>query len=197
MLCTFIPSEAMPYLDHTLFCDDSYRPQRDCGPTRFELVPSGWFREAASTTPAVLRNLELAARPDRFPPLSQNQFDPVIPRKCKIIDEDDLLLKEEEEQEEPEVTETARKNVKMGVGQKKWTVCTLSPPPDRRRKSSPLLPAAFRLTRTDNDAYFASWGIEVPLKLYVEEVKIPLIDLFAPRRSTKERLYREPSTWDE
>ncbi|BGP14172.1 hypothetical protein JCM10213_002471 [Rhodosporidiobolus nylandii] len=161
MLCSFKP-EAEEALGSFLLCDDEHEQSPEF-PFVFELYPTGWLRPATSSSTHALRGLEFAARPDRHPPLGEHLFFPQVPPKPQKLKVDSV----EESTAEAEA-DVEEKEKMMPCG---WKI-------------------SYYVLRED---WWASdrAGIvtDVPTLLIVDELKIPLIDLFAPRGASTEPGY--------
>lgn len=80
MTCTFAPSGKIKDLPYEIGCNEQHVEWADI-PSCFEFHPSAWLRPSTSTSSASLNGLELAARPDRHPPIGIHCHFPSIPYK--------------------------------------------------------------------------------------------------------------------
>jgi hypothetical protein len=179
MICTFKPSEKMPFVDFDISCNEKMEEWGDvCH--RFEFIPSAWLRKTKETTPFVLHGLEVAARPERHPPVCDTMLAHGNPTKAT---------------KGSKAPELKRTDSEVG-DYDGWTACAFSPFLSSRRSSFersaffwPPSITAYRVQRFDKRAKAGFIGIEVPAKFFIDDFKIPLIDLFAPRKSSEKKGY--------
>jgi hypothetical protein len=83
MLCTFTPVKKTSNIAYELQCYEDHDITEEEtmfeGPI-FDVLPTAWFRKTEQKTPFVLKDLELAARPDRFPPVFGTILQPCLPK---------------------------------------------------------------------------------------------------------------------
>jgi hypothetical protein len=191
MICTFKPPKGpmgTGGIGFSLHCNDNFEPWSEPAGRLFEVVPTGWVRKATRTTPFVLDGYELGARPDRFPPVCEMIFSPKIPKTPKRTSLFDGFADVEVKDEKFSYKHD-------------WTICSsfflllssllCSDNPADKCSPSP----AYRNERIDGMAYALDpeldMGIEVPSHLEIKELKLPFVDLFAPREAHKTKQYYE------
>ncbi|GAA6034221.1 hypothetical protein JCM8097_003787 [Rhodosporidiobolus ruineniae] len=166
MLCSFKPPHnAM--VCYTLSCNEKHDVRPDVCHS-FEFTPSAWFRDAAADSKTAHLGLELAARPDRFPPCYEYSFFPNAPKNPGPFTE--------------EAYEAGYDGFEMLdaegtlVYQRDWKV-------------------SYQTCRLDFDADERGSQAWIPASLTVEELKVPFIDLFAPRLTLNKRGFYDNSWW--
>ncbi|GAA5910336.1 hypothetical protein JCM6882_003255 [Rhodosporidiobolus microsporus] len=162
-VCTFRPKE-LDGVDFHILCDMDHNEFRDL-PRSFDFHPTGWFRSAGAGATAALDGLELAARPDRHPPVCEQVLTPNIPSKPKTVEPMEMLM----DPVDGGFKSLNVKDYKMRCG---WTVS--------------YNVGRFDIGTADMTDLLDDM-VMVPCHLSVKELKVPFIDLFVPRRSTKEK----------
>ncbi|GAA6034230.1 hypothetical protein JCM8097_003796 [Rhodosporidiobolus ruineniae] len=174
MLCTFKPSPRADGVEYSLVCDMNHDEFRDL-PRFFELHPTAWFCSSSPSSTCAHEGLELAARPDRHPPVGNQVLSPKTPKNPGPVTEESILglmagdwSAERRDPFDPEWSH--EKDMKMRCG---WTICT----------SYNVM--RFDFGADDSDPFDVEM-VNVPAHFMVKELKVPFIDLFVPRRCTKE-----------
>ncbi|GAA6034251.1 hypothetical protein JCM8097_003807 [Rhodosporidiobolus ruineniae] len=168
MLCTFKPPDNA-VVCYALFCDSKHNVHTDVRQS-FELTPSAWFREAAADSKTAHLGLELAARPDRYPPCYEYSFFPDAPKNPGPFTEE-AYEAGYDGFEMLDAEETLR-------DQRDWKV-------------------SYHTCRFDLkvDADVRDSNVCVPASLTVKELKVPFIDLFSPRHPRHKRGYYDDHCW--
>ncbi|GAA6012430.1 hypothetical protein JCM10207_007084 [Rhodosporidiobolus poonsookiae] len=161
--CTFKPNREFSMISLSLFCDEQHHSMRE-GCESYDTIPTTWFRKAAPGATCSLFGLELAARPDRHPPVDEyvlHASTPPMPKSVASATFDPASFLDLDGYEEVKVEDE-----KMRCG---WTV-------------------SYTFARIDDLATPAGFDLDyihVPASLTIEKLKVPLIDLFAPHGATK------------
>ncbi|BGP14166.1 hypothetical protein JCM10213_002465 [Rhodosporidiobolus nylandii] len=165
-LCTFT-SKKGPSAGYHIICNSNHDEWKDL-PQSFDFIPTAWFRPATSSSTAAHSGLELAARPDRHPPVLSQVLSPKTPPKpaatVSAFDPFANMLADPLDS----FSTVEEKNVAL---RSEWTVSY---------RTSRIDSLAQRLLPEDPDMVY------VPAHLDIDELKVPLIDLFAPRTSLEE-----------
>ncbi|GAA5910313.1 hypothetical protein JCM6882_003249 [Rhodosporidiobolus microsporus] len=170
MVCPFKPGKNAGDIQYELRCNEQHHEYPDI-PANFEFHPSAWLRPSISDTPTSLNGLEVAARPDRHPPIGIHCLFPdnLSQREKDRRDGGGRAVSQNEELDECSVTVVKDKPLRPGSD---WTI-------------------SYRTARFDTPAEKRDLGVDVPALLMIHKLEVPFIDLFEPRESFVDPCYSE------